>query len=75
MSILFRILVALMLACSFAACSGSSEKKHEKGKIEQFTDRQADRIVHAIQDPINKAKTAAQEINAHNAAEQKEVEE
>ena len=74
MSTLFRSLLAVILLCSFAACSNSSDKDKDKGKIEKFTDRQADRMVKSIRDPMEKAKKAKEDIEKKYEADLKKIE-
>lgn len=45
----------LLTACIISACGGNSEEE-KKSVIDQFTEETADKAVHYIQDPIDKAR-------------------
>ena len=62
---------SLLIACIIcfsplvSACSSEQESK-EKSVIEQGTERVAQEAVQAIKTPLDQAKTAAEQQNAHN---------
>lgn len=52
-----KFVVLLLVLFGLTACSGN-----EKEKVEKLTDKTADKITHAIKDPIAKARDATDEL-------------
>jgi len=67
MNIPFSLLIACIISFSslISACSSEQENK-EKGVIEQGTERVAQEAVQAIKTPLDLAKSAAEQQDAHN---------
>ncbi len=61
-----RIISISMLVFFLTACSGSEEQDEKKGGIEQRTDQLATEAVEYIKVPVEQAKNAAAEIEAHS---------
>ena len=51
----------------FTACTNESEKE-EQSKIDQFTDRTAEKVVNYIKTPLDKAQDVANKANQRNDA-------
>lgn len=64
-SIVFLFLVGPALV----SCTNDDEKQ-EKGQIEQFTDRTAEKAVDYMKTPLDKAREAAKKANERNKAMQ-----
>lgn len=57
----YCFLGAVLASGTFSACSDKKEPKNKKGAIEKMTDKAAKEIVDRIQDPIDKARSAAKQ--------------
>ena len=62
---MIRIILCIVLLLCLGACSGSDEKGEEKGAIKQKTDQIAAEAVDYIKVPIEQAKDAANDLEAH----------
>ena len=61
------VLFSLSLLVLFCACTNDQEKK-EKSKVEQFTDRTAEKAVNYIKTPLDKAQKTVDAANQRNKA-------
>lgn len=68
------LLITLLLTSGIlSACGGNSEEE-EKGPVEYFTKETADKAVHYIQDPIDKAQNVQILSNQHSEQVQQAAE-
>ncbi len=68
------ILISILVLFLFTACTSDDEEK-EKGKVEQFTDKTAGKIVDYIKTPLEKAEKTAEKANERNEALKRVAEE
>lgn len=59
----FFIIISILSLLLISACAKDENKNSEKDSIEKFTEKVADDALHAIQDPINKAKDVENIVN------------
>ena len=59
------IMLPILVLFLFMACTGDNEKK-EKGKIEQFTDKTAEKMTDYIKTPLDRANEAAKKADKRN---------
>lgn len=63
-AITFAVLIVFLVSPLMMSCSDEKEKE-EKGKIEQFTDKTADKGIEYIKTPLDSARKAQELANQH----------